>query len=61
MKRLLPLHEMAVNFGLVSQRLGIHTANAVHIAERLAELKETKLTSMRPRLKELNDNPYVVV
>ena len=42
MKRLLPLHEMAVNFGLVSQRLGIHTANAVHIAERLAELQETK-------------------
>ena len=42
MKRLLPLHEMAVNFGLVSQRLGIYTANAVHLAERLAELKETK-------------------
>ena len=42
MKRLLPLHEMAVNFCLVSQRHGIHTANAVHMAERLAELQETK-------------------
>ena len=102
MKRLLPLHEMAVNFGLVSNHpvrkrsrpsaekkreedyvrkelarvratqmegsfgtqkehyamrrikarkkkteilyifFGIHTANAVHLAERLAELKETK-------------------
>ena len=25
------------------------------------EHQDTKLTSMRPRLKELNDNPYVVL
>ena len=25
------------------------------------EHQDTKLTSMRPRLKELNDNPYIMV